>query len=195
VKPTEQEEVMSSVDEATQTQIRNIEAQTGKSLDEMIQGALATGLTKHKEIQGYFEQTYGLTYGNANVMAIFTRDRQKGASGEAENFVDAQYAGAKASLRPLYDTLIAAVEGFGDDVEVSPKRTYVSLRRKKQFGLIQPAAGRVDVGVNLKGVDPAGRLEASGSFSAMCTHRVRVTSAAEIDADLLGWLRQAYEGA
>lgn len=186
---------MSSVDEATQTQIRNIEAQTGKSADELIAGALATGLTKHKEIQGYFEQTYGLTYGNANVMAIFTRDKQKGAAGEEENFVDAQYAGAKASLRPLYDTLISAVEGFGDDVEISPKRTYVSLRRKKQFGLIQPAAGRVDVGINLKGVDPAGRLEASGSFSSMCTHRVRVTSAAEIDADLLGWMRQAYEGA
>jgi hypothetical protein len=186
---------MSSVDEATQTQIRNIEAQTGKSADELIAGALATGLTKHKEIQGYFEQTYGLTYGNANVMAIFTRDRMKGAAGEEENFVDAQYAGAKEGLRPLYDTLIAAVAGFGDDVEIAPKRTYVSLRRKKQFGLIQPGSGRVDVGINLKGVEPAGRLEASGSFNSMCTHRVRVTRREEIDADLLAWLRSAYERA
>lgn len=186
---------MSRVDDATQTQIRNIEAQTGKSLDEMIQGALATGLTKHKELHAYFEQTYGLTYGNANAMAVFTRDRLKGSAGEEENFVDAQYSGAKAAVRPLYDALIQAVEGFGEDVEIAPKRTYVSLRRNKQFGLVQPASGRLDVGINLKGVEPAGRLEAAGSFNSMCTHRVRVTSPAEIDDDLLGWLRQAYDAA
>lgn len=186
---------MSSVDEATQTQIRNIEAQTGKSLDELIAAGLATGMTKHKELQTYFGDTYGLTFGNANVVAIFTRDRLKGAAGEEENFVDAQYADKKAALRPLYDALIVAVEGFGDDVEIAPKRTYVSLRRKKQFGLVQPGAGRVDVGINLRGVEPAGRLEKSGSFNAMCTHRVRVTSAEDIDDNLLGWLRQAYEQA
>ena len=186
---------MSSVDEATQTQIRNIEAQTGQSLDELIQSGLATGMTKHKELQTFFSDTYGLTYGNANVLAIFARDRLKGAAGEEENFIDAQYEGKKAALRPLYDELIAGVEAFGDDVEIAPKRTYVSLRRKKQFALVQPGAGRVDVGINLKGVEPAGRLEKSGSFNAMCTHRVRVAGSDDIDDELLGWLRQAYDQA
>ena len=186
---------MSSVDEATQTQIRNIEAQTGQTLDAMIAAGLATGLTKHKELQAFFTETYGLTYGNANVLAIFARDKMKGAAGEEENFVDAQYEGKKVALRPLYDTLIAAVTGFGDDVEVAPKRTYVSLRRKKQFALVQPGPGRVDVGINLKGVDPDGRLEKSGSFNSMCTHRVRVVGTEDVNDELLGWLRQAYEQA
>ena len=185
---------MSSVDEATQTQIRNIEAQTGHSLDELIATGLATGATKHKALQAFFTETYGLTYGNANVVAIFARDRLKGASGEEANFVDAQYEGKKAALRPLYDTLIAAVAAFGD-VEIAPKRTYVSLRRKKQFALVQPGPGRVDVGINLKGVDPNGRLEKSGSFNAMCTHRVRVNGPDDVNDELLGWLRLAYEQA
>jgi len=186
---------MSSAAEATQTQIRNIEAQTGQTLDALIAAGLATGLTKHKELQTFFSETYGLTYGNANVVAIFARDRLKGAAGEEANFVDAQYEGQKAALRPLYDTLIAAVRGFGDDVEAAPKRTYVSLRRKKQFALVQPGPGRVDVGINLKGVAPDGRLEKSGSFNAMCTHRVRVSSLDDVNDELLGWLRQAYEQA
>ena len=185
---------MSSVDEATQTQIRNIEAQTGHSLVELIATGLATGATKHKALQAFFTETYGLTYGNANVVAIFARDRLKGASGEEANFVDAQYEGKKAALRPLYDTLIAAVAAFGD-VEIAPKRTYVSLRRKKQFALVQPGPGRIDVGINLKGVDPNGRLEKSGSFNAMCTHRVRVNSPDDVNDELLGWLRLAYEQA
>jgi hypothetical protein len=187
--------LMSSVDEATKTQIRNIEAQTGKSLDELIQSGLATGITKHKELHAFFANEYGLTYGNANVLTVFTRDRMKGAAGEEENFVDAQYAD-KEALRPIYDALVSAIESFGDDVEIAPKRTYVSLRRKKQFGLIQPSTStRVDVGINLKGMEPGGRLEKSGSFNSMVSHRVRLGDVGGVDDELIGWLRQAYDQA
>ncbi|MGH6622418.1 MAG: DUF5655 domain-containing protein, partial [Burkholderiaceae bacterium] len=56
-------------------------------------------------------------------------------------------------------------------------------------------ADRLDVGLNLKGVEPAGRLEASGSFNAMVTHRVRLAKGASIDAELKRWLKQAYDAA
>jgi hypothetical protein len=99
-------------------------------------------------------------------------------------------------LRPLYEKLVAAVRKFGSDVDVAPKKANVSLRRSKQFGLIQPStATRLDVGLILKGAPAAGRLEESGSWNTMFTHRVRISSAAEIDAELLNWLRKAYEGA
>ena len=108
--------------------------------------------------------------------------------------MEPEYAGAKAGLRPLYDQLLAAIQKFGKDVDVSPKKAYVSLRRNKQFALVQPStATRLDVGVNLKGTEPTGRLEASGSFNAMVSHRVRLSKATEIDKELLGWLKQAYE--
>ena len=72
----------------------------------------------------------------------------------------------------------------------------MSLRRKKQFAIAQPSTkDRFDLGLNLKGVAPAGRLEASGSFNAMVTHRVRLASPAEVDAEVLAWLRAAYDGA
>ena len=53
----------------------------------------------------------------------------------------------------------------------------------------------MDLGLNLKGVAPEGRLEASGSFSAMCTDRVRLESVKDVDAELVGWLEQAYDKA
>ena len=75
-------------------------------------------------------------------------------------------------------------------------KSYVSLRRSKQFALVQPSTRtRVDLGINLKGDDPAGRLEASGSFNAMVSHRVRLTEADEVDAEVTGWLREAYDRA
>lgn len=67
-----------------------------------------------------------------------------------------QYAGDKSGLRPIYEAVVAAVRTFGDDVEIAPKKTSVSLRRSKQFALVQPSTRtRVDLGIQLKGVEPA----------------------------------------
>ena len=107
-----------------------------------------------------------------------------------------QYAGPKAALKSVYDKVIAVVQGFGTDVEVAPKKGYVSLRRSKQFAIVQPStATRLDIGLNLKGVAPSGRLEASGSFNAMCTHRIRIEGEAALDASVKKWLKQAYAAA
>ena len=114
----------------------------------------------------------------------------------ADDLVARQYSGKKEGLRPIYDALIKAVTALGKDVEVAPKKAYVSLRRSKQFALIQPStATRVDVGINLKGEPPAERLEAAGSFNAMVSHRVRVTSVKDVNAQLKGWLKKAYQSA
>ena len=137
---------------------------------------------------------HGVTHGFANLIAHKSLESDAGSAGSSDDLVAAQYAGAKAGLRPIYDALIAAARKFGQDVEVAPKKTYVSLRRSKQFALIQPSTkDRVDVGINLKGVAPAGRLEASGSFNAMVTHRVRVAEEQGVDQELIRWLQEAYE--
>ena len=92
--------------------------------------------------------------------------------------------------------VMAAIDRFGP-FEIAPKKTYVSLRRGKQFAILQASTRtRVDVGLNL-GADreTTERLEASGSFNSMVSHRVRLSDAAEVDDELMGWVREAYEGA
>lgn len=185
-----------TVDAATATMIRNLEEKSGKTLAQWVSVVKAMGAKKHGEIVAALKTTHGLGHGYANLVA----HAAKGAVGEdappADDLVAAQYSGDKAALRPLHDALIAAARKFGDDVEIAPKKTYVSLRRSKQFALLQPSTKtRLDVGLNLKGEAPEGRLEASGSFNAMCTHRVRVESDADVDATLIAWLKRAYDRA
>lgn len=181
------------MDQATQTMIRNLEQSSGKSLEQWVVLIRKTGIQKHGEIVKALKEEHGLTHGYANLVA-HTALQSAAIHSDDDALIESQYAGPKAALRPVYDRLLAEVSKFGKDVEIAPKKTYVSLRRKKQFGLVQPStATRVDVGLNLKGVPPAGRLETSGSFNAMCSHRVRISSAEEIDQELVGWLRQAYE--
>ena len=182
------------VEAAAQKMIENLEANSGKSLDEWIAIARASGFEKHGQIVKYLKSEQGLTHGYANMISI--KARETAASPQtADDLVDNQYSG-KESLRPIYDALIAAIAQFGDDVVIAPKKAYVSLRRNKQFGLIQPSTKtRVDVGLNLEGDVMGGRLEKSGSFNSMVSHRVRLTSTDEVNDALIGWLRQAYEQA
>ena len=175
--------------------IDNLPAKTGKSLDQWLKILGKAGLEKHGEMVKLLKTEHGMTHGFANLVAHKFRERAENGSG-ADDPVDAQYQGAKAALRPIYEALIKKIEAFGDDVELAPKKAYVSLRRNKQFGLIQPSTkDRVDVGINLKGTEPGDRLEASGSFNAMVSHRVRLSSPKDVDKELIGWLRQAYDAA
>jgi hypothetical protein len=185
-----------SPEEMKAAMIAGLKEKTGKSLDEWLKLLRATGLAKHKELVNTLKTQHGLTHGYSNMIALqfIGSDSQTATDGDA--LVDAQYAGAKAAMRPIYDAVLAAVRKFGSDVEAAPKKAYVSLRRGKQFAIIQPStATRVDVGLVLPGVPPGERLEASGSFNAMMTHRVRIGKPAEVDKELGGWLRQAYDRA
>jgi hypothetical protein len=185
-----------SPEQAMQSMIEGLKAKTGRSLAEWLAVVKKSKAVKHGEIVKHLKEQ-GLGHGYANLVAHRALGSDAvSAAGQGVDLVAEQYAGAKAGLRPIYDALVKRVSAFGSDVELSPKKAYVSLRRSKQFGLIQPStATRLDVGLNLKGVTPKGRLEASGSFNSMCTHRVRLETAADVDAELVGWLKQAYQGA
>lgn len=186
----------SNVDEMTNTMLQNLERKTGKNLDQWIKIVDDSQATKHKAIIDYLKTEYGLTYGYANLIALKSREASEGAPSSGEALVDQQYSGNKVELRPIYDAIIDAVGEFGEDVEIAPKKAYVSLRRSKQFAIIQPSTKiRVDLGINLKGFDPGERLEPSGSFNAMVTHRVRITDKNQVDAELIEWLKHAYEAA
>jgi len=186
---------MATPDDATQTMIANLEAKTGRALADWIVIVKRSGLAKHGEVVKMLKSEHGIGHGYANLVAHRAAASDAG-SADDDDLVAAQYAGAKAALRPVHDALIEAVKSFGSDVGIAPKKTYVSLRRSRQFGLVQPSTKtRVDVGLNLGDRAPAGRLEASGSFNAMVSHRVRVESVSEVDAELIGWLREAWEQA
>jgi hypothetical protein len=141
-----------------------------------------------------------MTHGSAHRVALIAHESIVGGPELADadpsgDPADRLYAGKKSGLRPIHNRLIAGIQSFGDDIELAPKKGYLSLRRKKQFAMIQPAATRVDVAIILKGAPTTARLESAATFNALFTHRVRVGSDEEVDKQLIGWLRRAYDQA
>lgn len=167
---------------------QNLEDKTGRSMPEWFGVLEATGLEKHTELMNFLKREHSVSHGFANGIALQYRSR--GSSSEGDDLVDAQYAGAKAVLRPIYDRLIAAASALGDDVEVVPKKTGVSLRRSKQFALIEAAsAKRVQVGLQLRDFPTTDRLLTGNE---MCSHRVNLAEAGQVDDEMIGWMREAY---
>jgi predicted transport protein len=182
-------------DEMTQKIVSTIEKDTGIKLEQFVKMVKDAKLDKHKQILNFFKDEHGLSYGYANTMAHAVRDVIEGVKSE-DTLVEEQYAGDKADLKPIYDAVMKAVGKFGKDVEIAPKKAYVSLRRKKQFAIIQPSTKtRMDIGLIIKGKDTTERLEEGSKWNGMCTHRVRVAEKAEINHELVEWLKEAYEKA
>lgn len=182
---------MATPEQQLATMIANFPEKTGKPLEDWIKLAKKSGLQKHGEIVKMLKADHGMGHGFANLVANRTLAAADEPAGD--DLVAAQYEGPKAALRPIYDAVEKYVKSLGKDVELAPKKANVSIRRNKQFALVGPATKtRVDLGINLKGVEPAGKLEAWGG---MVSHRVRLEKPADLDKDVKAWLRQAYEAA
>ncbi len=111
-----------------------------------------------------------------------------------EEAIDKFFAGAKAGWQLTWDELMATVMRFGADVSLQPTDTYIGIvRAGKKFAVVATTATRMDVGLKLKGEPATDRLAASGSWNAMCTHRVQLFDGAELDDQLVDWLREAYD--
>jgi hypothetical protein len=188
---------------ATITQLKNIQARTGRTIGELHAAVAASGAARYGEKRSWLMEQFKLGYGDANAVAYFIDKPMPDLGGGAMPTVSplaigdplaAIYTGTKAGLRPLHEAVMSQVKSFGA-FEEAPKKTYISLRRKKQFAMVGPATkDSVEIGLNAKDLPAHARLKVQPPGS-MCNATTRVTSAAEVDALLVGWLRQAYDAA
>ena len=173
---------------------KGLEEKTGKPLSHWVDVVRKQNIDKHKAIIDFLKSEHGFTYGFANFVAHKAR-KSDAASFDPADLVVNQYKG-KEVLKPIHDKIIAEIGQFGTDITITPKKDSVSLIRKRQFALIKPATKtRVDLGLKLKGKPTTDRLGNSGPFGAMCTHRVQLSAVEDVDAELIGWLREAFEAA
>jgi hypothetical protein len=179
------------MDKALKTMIDNIPEKTGRSLADWKILLSKQSFSKHMQAVNYLKTEFGVTHGFANTIVTLSKED----SSSDQDLVDSQYQG-KEALLPIYEKLLEVVNSIGNDVTITAKKTSVSIIRGRQFALIKPATKkRIDLGLKLPGVEPDGRLESSGPFGTMCTHRVRLESIGQVDQELKNWLSDAYASA
>lgn len=177
------------MDSALQTMINNMPEKTGKSLVEWKVILKEQAFAKHSEGVKFLKTEHNVTHGFANTIVSLSKEEDNLTT----DLVEAQYYG-KESLFPIYEALLAFIKTLGSDITVTPKKGSVSIIRKRQFVLIKPATKtRIDLGFKLKDKSTTDRLENSGPFGTMCTHRVKLTEATEVNDELKNWISEAYQ--
>lgn len=190
---------MADIHNAKATQLANIEKKTGTSLKQLAAAIKSSGRSKHGEIRTWLVDTYGLGHGDANTLVhhVLNSDgasAARAAGATAGEVLAEIYAGKKAPLRPIHERLMAAIEKMGE-FEVAPKKGYVALRRKKQFAMLGPKTNdRFELGLNLKEdiSDTRVKIVPPGG---MCQYIVPLTSADEVDAKIVGYVKRAFDAA
>ena len=111
---------------------------------------------------------------------------------EDDQLIDGQYADRPA-LRPVLDAVLAAALRL-PDVAVNVRKTMATLVSPgRTFAILQARTRqRLDMGLRLDGATPRGRLLACRDLGAS-TVRLALTTPADVDAEAVGLLRQAYE--
>ena len=182
-----------------QAYLDNIQAKTGKSPEDFKALAAQKGFlepgVKAGPIVAWLKEDYGLGQGHAMAIVLLLR-QASGPKISTEDGISRHFTGNRAHWRKPYDQLVRSLRKFGPDVSLAPTNSYISLLRdRRKFGVVQITSDRMDVGIKLKGMPSKGRLEKSGTWNGMVTHRVRVDDPKQLNAELLSWLHQAYDQA
>ncbi len=185
----------------TRIWVETLKEKTGRSLDEWVRFVKKSAPAGEKERKEWLRKEHGF----AMYTAGWIVDRAAGRGEDmdspeaylesATRYVEQLYAG-KAALRPVYDALLRLGMGLGKDVKACPCQTMVPLYRKHVFAQIKPTTRtRIDLGLALGARAAEGSLIDTGGYAKKdrITHRIPVSSVAEITDEVQKWLRTAYE--
>jgi hypothetical protein len=179
-----------------------LKEKTGRDIDEWTSFVLQKGPAGTKARQEWLKKEHGL----GTNKAMWIVDTAEGGTkiefgdpkrnvGNAHEFVELMFAGAKSGLRPLYDKLYALSRSIGADIKLCPCKTIVPVYRNHVIAQIKPSTRtRIDFGLGLKDTPAKGRLIDTGGLAKKdrITHRIEITKLEDIDGYVESWLRKAY---
>lgn len=178
-------------DKARESMKANLEKNTGKSLEDWIQIINDQAFTRTSEKVKFLKSSFGLGQGYAGMIIYEAKASEDKSAFTPEELLRKQYVG-KETLIPIYEKLVATMQGFGTDIQIIPHASYTSIRRSVQFAMFSPASKiRLDIMLKLKEQASIGILEALAKPS-LCTHRIKLGSTEEITPELIQWLKEAY---
>lgn len=172
-----------------------LQERTGKTLEEWVLIVQASGLDPldQKNVRNWLKSEHGILMSSQWAIADAAARAAGWVRPDLECYIDSQYQGDKAALRPIFNTLRDFIEGLGDDVSVEGRSGYTPFVRKRQFAAVQASTKtRVDLGLRFKQA-PQSPLFSMASLPGQSTHKIGITSVEGITEEVKALIRLAYE--
>lgn len=187
-KMTSPSDMMNSVSDS-------MKERTGKTLEEWVEVVKVSGIDPldQKSVRNWLKSEHGILQNSQWAIADAAARAAGWVRPSVEGYIDAQYQGEKAVLRPIFDALREIIEGLGEDVAVEGRGGYTPFVRKRQFAAVQVSTKtRVDLGLRFKEA-PESALLSTSSLPGQSTNKVGLSSVEDITDELVGLIRLAYE--
>jgi len=184
ISPTD---MMSSVTDS-------MKERTGKTLEEWVAAVQAAKIDSldQKAVRNWLK-SQGVLQNSQWAIADAAARAAGWERPSVEGYIDSQYQGEKAALRPIFDALREIVEGLGDDVTAEGRGGYTPFVRKRQFIAVQASTKtRIDLGLRFKQA-PDSALLSTISLPGQSTHKLGLSSVDDITDEVADLIRVAYE--
>jgi len=172
--------------------IDGLKSSTGKDLQAWLGVAKKEGVEKRNDLIARLKEKYKFPHMQASMLAAIHANGGKPVYADSGKLLDAQFEKREA-LKPLYEQLRKAIAGVNKEWKFNPTKTYVSIQGKREFAVIAVKSEELRVGMDLGNEPFGGILQQAKSLGAMPrhTHMVVVTSASDISAKLLNFIKKA----
>lgn len=184
ISPTD---MMSSVTDS-------MKERTGKTLEEWVAAVQATKIDPldQKAVRNWLK-SQGVMQNSQWAIADAAARAAGWERPSVEGYIDSQFQGEKAALRPIFDALREIIEGLGEDVTAEGRGGYTPFVRKRQFVAIQASTKtRVDLGLRFRQA-PDSALLSTTSLPGQSTHKLGLSSVDDITDEVADLIRVAYE--
>lgn len=173
----------------------SMKERTGKTLEEWVFAVQASGVDplNQKAVRNWLKTEHGVLQNSQWAIADAAAREAGWVRPSVEGYIDSQYQGEKAALRPVFDTLREIIESMGEDVTVEGRGGYTPFVRKRQFATVQASIKtRIDLGLRFKEALISALLSTK-SLPGQSTHKISLTTLEEITDEVKGLIRMAYD--
>lgn len=186
---------MTSPSDMMESVTDSMKERTGKTLEEWVLVVLASGVDPldQKAVRNWLKDNHNILQNSQWAIADAAARAAGWVRPSVEGYIDSQYQGEKAALRPVFDSLREIIEGMGEDVTAEGRGGYTPFVRKRQFAAVQASTKtRIDLGLRFKDA-PESELLSTRSLPGQSTHKVGLNLVKEITDQVVGLIRLAYE--
>src|SRR3954454_15531073 len=167
---------------------------TGRTLAEWVALVRAAGVDPldQNAVRRWLKDVHGVRQNTQWAIADAAARDAGWVRPSVEQYIDGQFTGTRAALRPVFDAVREAALALGDDVTIEGRGTYVPFVRRRQFAAVAVATARLDLGLRLPEPPDSARLEPAKAPGS-ATHKVRLAAPGDVDDEIRGLLRAAYD--
>jgi predicted transport protein len=172
----------------------NIQKNTGKTLEEWVAAVLESGLDPldQNSVRKWLKSEHNIPQNTQWAIADAAARAVGWVRPSPDGYIDSQYQGKKAILRPIFDSIRAAIMRIDPLVSVEGRGGYTPFVHKRQFTAVKASSKMVVLGLRYREAPSSDRL-LEGKATGQCTHRVELTSPEQVDEEVIRLLTIAHE--